>query len=385
MLLIFPRTARKGATVKLALLFLIGISMTAFSDSAAGLPTTVSKEVFGKMPDGTPVEIYTLKDGKTEARIMGYGAILVSLKTPDRNGQIADIVLGFDSLDGYTGGNKAFFGAIVGRYANRIAHGTFTLDGKTYSVPKNDGENSLHGGTRGFDKVLWQTRQIPDGVELSYVSKDGEMGYPGTLTAVVRYTLTGNTLHIDYSATSDADTVLNITNHSYFNLAGQGKGDILGHQLKLNASKYTPVDKTLIPTGELASVASTPFDFRKSAAIGERINSDNEQLKFGKGYDHNWVLDRSGETLAEAAEVLDSGSGRVLQVWTTQPGVQFYSGNFLDGTITGKNGNVYGLRSGLCLETQHFPDSPNHPKFPSTVLQKGKRFHSVTEFRLSTR
>ena len=363
----------------------MAIFMTFFADSVPATPTTVSKEVFGKMPDGTPVEIYTLKDGQTEARIMGYGAILVSLKTPDRNGQIADIVLGYDSLEGYTGGNKAFFGAIAGRYANRIAHGTFTLDGKTYSLPKNDGENSLHGGTRGFDKVLWQSKQIADGVELTHVSKDGDQGYPGTLTAVVRYTLNGNTLHIDYSATSDADTVLNITNHSYFNLAGQGKGDILGHQLKLNASKYTPVDKTLIPTGELAPVASTPFDFRKPTAIGERINADNEQLKFGKGYDHNWVLDRTGEALAEAAEVYDSSSGRVLQVWTTQPGVQFYTGNFLDGTITGKNGNVYGLRSGLCLETQHFPDSPNHPSFPSTVLQKGKRFHSVTEFRLSTR
>lgn len=337
------------------------------------------------MQDGTPIEIYTLKSSATEARIMGYGAILVSLKTPDRSGKIADIVLGYDSLDGYTGGNKAFFGAIVGRYANRIAHGTFTLDGKTYSVPKNDGENSLHGGTRGFDKEVWQTKQIADGVELTYVSKDGEMGYPGTLTAVVRYTLNGNTLHIDYSATTDADTVLNITNHSYFNLQGQGHGDILGHQLKLNASRYTPVDQTLIPTGELAPVASTPFDFRKPTAIGARINADNQQLKFGKGYDHNWVIDRTGEALTEAAEVYDSGSGRVLQVWTTQPGVQFYSGNFLDGTITGKNGNVFGLRSGLCLETQHFPDSPNHPTFPSTVLRKGQRFHSVTEFRLSTR
>jgi aldose 1-epimerase len=260
---------------------MIAILMTIFADSAAALTTTVSKEVFGKMADGTPVEIYTLKNGQTEARIMGYGAILVSLKTPDRGGQIGDIVLGYDSLDGYLSGNKAFFGAIVGRYANRIAHGAFTLDGKPYSVPKNDGENSLHGGTRGFDKVLWQSKQIANGVELTYVSKDGDQGYPGTLTAVVRYTLVGNTLRIEYSATSDADTVLNITNHSYFNLAGQGKGDILGHQLKLNASRFTPVDKTLIPTGELAPVASTPFDFRKTTAIGERITANNEQLNFG--------------------------------------------------------------------------------------------------------
>lgn len=371
--------------MKLGLLFLVAISMTVFTDSAATTHTTVSKDVFGKMQDGTPIEIYTLKNGRTEARVMGYGAILVSLKTPDRTGQSADIVLGYDSLDGYTSGNKAFFGAIVGRYANRIAHGTFTLDGKTYSVPKNDGENSLHGGIRGFDKVVWQTKQIADGVELTYVSKDGDQGYPGTLTATVRYTLSGNTLRIEYSATTDADTVLNITNHSYFNLAGQGKGDILGQQLKLNASRFTPVDKTLIPTGKLAPVASTPFDFRKPTAIGQRIGTDNEQLIFGKGYDHNWVLDKSDEALSEAAEVYDSGSGRVLQVWTTQPGIQFYSGNFLDGTITGKAGNVYGKRSGLCLETQHFPDSPNHPSFPSTVLRPGKRFHSVTEFRLSTR
>jgi aldose 1-epimerase len=384
-LLILPGNSRKGATVKFALLFLAATFMTVLADSPAGTNTNVSKEVFGKMADGTPIEIYTLKNGTTEARVMSYGAILVSLKTADRKGQSADIVLGYDSLDGYTGGNKAFFGAIAGRYANRIAHGTFTLDGKTYSLPKNDGENSLHGGTRGFDKVVWQMKQIANGVELTYVSKDGDQGYPGTLTATVRYTLNGNTLNIDYSATCDADTVLNITNHSYFNLAGQGKGDILGHQLKLNASRYIPVDQTLIPTGELAPVEGTPFDFRKPTAIGQRINVDNEQLKFGKGYDHNWVLDKPGDALAEAAEVYDSGSGRVLQVWTTQPGVQFYSGNFLDGTITGKNGNVYGQRSGLCLETQHFPDSPNHPSFPSTVLKAGKRFHSVTEFRLSTR
>lgn len=376
---------KKGVTVKHALFFMIATAMAVFPDSAAALPTTVSKEIFGKLANGTPVEIYTLTNGQTEARIMDYGAILVSLKTPDRRDEVADIVLGYDSLDGYVSGNKAFFGAIVGRYANRIAHGTFALDGKTYSVPKNDGENSLHGGTRGFDKVLWQSKQIADGVELTYVSNDGDQGYPGTLTAVVRYTLSRNALRIEYSATSDADTVLNITNHSYFNLAGQGKGDILGHKLKLNASRFTPVDKTLIPTGELAPVASTPFDFRKATAIGQRITAVNEQLNFGKGYDHNWVLDRNGSALAEAAEVFDSVSGRVLQVWTTQPGIQFYSGNFLDGTITGKNGNVYGQRSGLCLETQHFPDSPNHPAFPSTVLRKGQRFRSVTEFRLSTR
>jgi aldose 1-epimerase len=252
-------------------------------------------------------------------------------------------------------------------------------------LPKNDGENSLHGGTRGFDKVVWQARQIADGVELTYVSKDGDQGYPGTMTVAVRYTLRGGALRIEYSATSDADTVVNLTNHSYFNLAGQGKADILGHQLKINASRYTPVDKTLIPTGELATVASTPFDFRKSTPIGQRINADHAQLRFGRGYDHNWVLDSTGGKLAEAAELYDPTSGRVMQVFTTEPGIQFYSGNFLDGTIKGKSGAVYGHRSGLCLETQHFPDSPNQPNFPSTALKKGQGYHSVTEFRFSTR
>jgi aldose 1-epimerase len=365
--------------MKVALALLMVTAMTTLADS------TVTRQSFGKMPDGVPVDIYTLKDGQVEARITNYGGILVSLKTPDRKGQSADIVLGFDSLDGYTAGNKAFFGAIIGRYANRIAHGAFELNGKKYSVPKNDGENSLHGGTRGFDKVLWQAMQIPDGVELTYVSKDGDQGYPGTLTAVVRYTLRANVLRVEYSATTDADTVINLTNHSYFNLAGAGNGEILAHQLKLNASRFTPVDKTLIPTGELAPVVSTPFDFRKSAPVGQRIGADNEQLRFGRGYDHNWVLDSGGGKLAEAAELYDPGSGRVLQVFTTEPGIQFYAGNFLDGTITGKGGKVYGHRSALCLETQHFPDAPNHPKFPSTELKPGQRYHTITEFRFSTR
>lgn len=372
-------SARKRTTMKLELLLLLATTMNVFADSK------VHTQAFGKTPDGTAVEIYTLKDGKTEARIMTYGGILVSLRTPDRNGQSADIVMGYDSLDGYLGGNKAFMGATIGRYANRIAHGSFELNNRTYSVPKNNGDNSLHGGTRGFDKVVWQGKPVADGVELSYVSKDGDQGYPGTLTATVRYTLRGNTLRIEYSATTDTDTVVNLTNHSYFNLAGQGKGDILDHQLKINASRLTPVDNALIPTGELMPVASTPFDFRHPTTIGQRINADHEQLRFGRGYDHNWVLDSGGGKLAEAAELYDRGSGRVLQVFTTEPGVQFYSGNFLDGTITGKDGKVYGPRSGLCLETQHFPDSPNHPNFPSTVLKRGQRYHTVTEFRFSTR
>jgi aldose 1-epimerase len=367
------------------LAFPILVAMTMSVSTTVSNATEVSKQPFGNLPDGTPVEIYTLKDGPLEARIMTYGGIVVSLRAPDRNGQSADIVLGYDSLDGYLAGNKAFFGAIIGRYANRIAHGSFPLNGKTFSLPKNDGDNSLHGGTRGFDKVVWQARPLPDGVQLTYISKDGDQGYPGTLTAVVRYTLRNRILRIEYSATSDAPTVVNLTNHSYFNLAGQGHGDILGHLLKINASRTTPVDQTLIPTGQLLSVASTPFDFRQPTAIGQRINAENEQIRFGRGYDHNWVLDSAAGKLAEAAELHDPSSGRVLQVFTTEPGIQFYSGNFLDGTITGKEGQVYGHRSGLCLETQHFPDSPNHPNFPSTVLKPGGRYHSVTEFRFSAR
>jgi aldose 1-epimerase len=333
------------------------------------------------MPDGTAVDIYTLKSSGVEARITTYGGTVVSLKTADRKGKVDDVVLGFDSLDGYLQKTNPFFGALIGRYANRIGHAEFTLGGKKYSVPKNDGENSLHGGTRGFDKVVWQAKAIADGVEFTYVSKDGDQGYPGALTAVVRYTLRGNELRIEYSATTDKDTVVNLTNHSYFNLAGTG--DILGHELKLNAGRYTPVDATLIPTGELAPVEGTPFDFRKSTVIGQRIDGSDEQLKRGRGYDHNWVLDNGGK-LAVAAEVYEPTTGRVLTVLTDQPGIQFYSGNFLDGTLKGK-GKVFAHRTGLCLETQHFPDSPNHPKFPSTELKPGQRYHTVTVFRFSAR
>jgi aldose 1-epimerase len=352
-----------------------------------GTDAQVSKQAFGKTPDGTGVDLYTLHSGVIEARIITYGGIVQSIKVPDKNGKLADVVLGFDSLDGYTGGpkpNPAFFGAIIGRYANRIANAKFALDGKTYPTPQNDGPNTLHSGPNGFDKKVWKAKEIPHGVELTLVSPDGDAGFPGTLTAVVRYTLEGKDLKIDYSATTDKDTVLNLTNHSYFNLAGQGNGDILENQVKINASRYTPVNENLIPIGELASVGGTPFDFRKPAAVGARINDDNDQLKKGHGYDHNWVLE-SGGKFAQAAEVYDPSSGRVLQVLTDQPGVQFYSGNFLDGTITGKDGKVYQRRYGLCLETQHFPDSPNHPKFPTTELKPGEKFHTVTIFRFSTR
>jgi aldose 1-epimerase len=351
--------------------------------------TKVTSQPFGKMPDGTPVELFTLSDDANEVRIMTYGGIVVSLKVPDRTGKSGDVVLGFDTLDQYVANNNgpgtAYFGALVGRYANRIAHARFTLDGKTYSVPRNNGENSLHGGPHGFSNVVWKAKPIENGVELSYLSQDGEAGYPGNLSTTVRYTLGGGDLRIEYAATADKDTVVNLTNHSYFNLAGQDHGNILNHQLTLLASRFTPVDAGLIPTGELRSVASTPFDFRKSTAIGERIDASDEQLHLGKGYDHNWVLDSQGGKLAKAAEVYEPTSGRVLQVLTTEPGVQFYSGNFLDGSLHGKGGTSYGLRSGLCLETQHFPDSPNHPDFPSTELKPGERYHTVTVYRFSAR
>jgi aldose 1-epimerase len=363
------------------------VGLTALFCGIAKAETKVTSQPFGKLPDGTPVEIFTLNNGAYEARIATYGGVLVSLMAPDRDRKVGDVVLGFDNVDGYyanfNGTSDAFFGAIIGRYANRIAHGKFTLDGKTYSLPLNNGENSLHGGPHGFNNVVWKAKPIPNGVELTYLSKDGEAGYPGNLSATVRYTLTGADLRVEYSATTDKDTVVNLTNHAYFNLAGQG--DILKHELTLHASRFTPVDAGLIPTGELKSVTSTPFDFRKSTAVGARINDNDEQLHLGRGYDHNWVLDNAGGKLAEAAELYDPGSGRVLKVLTDQPGIQFYSGNFLDGSIKGKGGVAMQLRSALCLETQHFPDSPNHPKFPSTELKPGERYHTVTIYRFSVR
>ncbi|MGD0759347.1 MAG: aldose epimerase family protein [Candidatus Sulfotelmatobacter sp.] len=370
----------------LRMIAISGLWLAVFAMTAEA-ETKVTSQPFGKMPDGTAVEIFTLSDGPYEARITNYGGVLVSLKAPDRNGKSADLVLGFDDLNGYvTNFNSpsvAFFGAIIGRYANRIAHGSFTLDGKKYSLPLNNGENTLHGGPHGFNNVVWKAKPIPNGVELTYLSKDGEAGYPGNLSAVVRYTLIKGNLRIEYSATTDKDTVVNLTNHSYFNLAGQG--DILNHQLTLHASRFTPVDAGLIPTGELKSVEGTPFDFRKATAVGARINADDEQLHRGRGYDHNWVLDSSGRKLAEAAELYDPGSGRVLKVLTDQPGIQFYSGNFLDGSIKGKGGKPDELHAALCLETQHFPDSPNHPDFPTTELKPGERYHTVTIYSFSTR
>jgi aldose 1-epimerase len=364
---------------KILVLLLVLIAMNVQSQSE------VKKTPFGKTPDGTAVDVYTLTSGKVEVRIMTYGGIIVSVKTPDRNGKIEDIALGFDDLNGYIeSGNKPYFGALVGRYANRLAHGTFTLDGKQYHITKNDGDNTLHGGAKGFGRVVWSAKQIPDGVEMTYVDPDGTEGFPGTLTTTVRYTLKNDELRIEYSAITDKDTVVNLTSHSYFNLAGEGNGTILKQQMELEADKFTPVDKTLIPTGELAPVQGTPLDFRKLTEIGARIDDDNPQLKLGLGYDHNWVLNNGGK-FAKAAEAYDSTTGRVLQVFTDQPGIQFYSGNFLDGTVKGKQGHMYPLRSGFALETQHFPDSPNHKNFPSTELKPGQKFHSVTSYRFSVR
>jgi aldose 1-epimerase len=363
-----------------------GLWLALFSMSMEA-KTKVTSQPFGNMPDGTPVEIYTLSDGAFEARIATYGGIVVSLKAPDRNGKVADVVLGFDDVDGYVanfnGASDAFFGAIIGRYGNRIAHGSFSLDGKKYSLPLNNGENSLHGGPHGFNNVVWKAKPIENGIELSYLSKDGEAGYPGDLSTVVRYTLVKGNLRIEYSATTDKNTVVNLTNHSYFNLAGQG--DILNHQLTLHASRFTPVDSGLIPTGKLKSVESTPFDFRKATAVGARIGANDEQLHLGHGYDHNWVLDSGGGKLTEAAELSDPSSGRVLKVLTDQPGIQFYSGNFLDGSIKGKGGKPDELHAALCLETQHFPDSPNHPDFPTTELKAGEHYRTVTVYSLSAR
>ena len=352
--------------------------------------TEVSKRDGGKLPDGSPVDIYTLKDQKIEVQIMNYGGEVLSIQVPDRTGKVADVVLGFDNPSGYYENNHSksasFFGPIVGRYANRIAQAKFSLDGKEYTLTKNNGDNTLHGGPGGFHNRMWTGKIIPDGVELKYLSKDGEEGYPGDLSVTVRYTLDGNDLKIEYSATTDKPTVLNLTNHSYFNLSGQGNGTILGEELKLNASRFTPVDSGLIPTGELKSVVGTPFDFLKPHAVGERINADDEQLRLGHaGYDHNFVIDGGGKGLTEAAEVYDPASGRVLQVLTTEPGLQFYTSNFLDGSIKGKGGVAYPRNAALCLETQHFPDSPNHPAFPSTVLRPGEKFHSTTIFRFSVR
>ena len=351
----------------------------------------ITKSTFGKTTDGQQADLYVLSNNKgMQVAITNFGATIVSVKVPDRNGKVADVVLGYDDVKDHESG-KAYFGATVGRYANRIAHGEFTLNGATYTLAKNDGENHLHGGVRGFSKKMWTAKDVSTGnrpaLKFTYVSEDGEEGYPGKLEASVTFTLTDKSeLIIQYAAATDKATVINLTNHSYFNLAGQDSGDILSHHLTLYADKFTPVDATLIPTGELRNVKGTPFDFTRSEAIGTRINQSDQQLKFGKGYDHNWVLKKNKVGgLSPAAELYDAQSGRVVDVQTTEPGVQFYSGNFLDGTARGKAGKAYNYRTGLCLETQHFPDSPNHPHFPTTTLKPGERFRSTTIYAFSTK
>lgn len=354
---------------------------TACRGEAVADPGGVRREPFGTTPDGQAVELITLTNAHgTELRAMTRGATITHLRVQDRSGALGDVVLGYDSLSGYLA-SSPYFGAVVGRYGNRIAGGRFLLDGEAYTLATNNGPNHLHGGVLGFDKVNWRAetfeREGARGVTFRYVSRDGEEGYPGTLTAAVTYTLTdSNEVDIAYEATTDRATPVNLTQHSYFNLAGTG--DILGHELMLVADRFTPVDSTLIPAGELAVVAGTPFDFTSAHAIGERIGADNEQLRFGGGYDHNFVLNRADTGLVLAARLRDPTTGRVLEIRTTEPGIQFYSGNFLDGSITGKGGIVYRHRNGLCLETQHFPDSPNKPAFPGTILEPGQTYRSRT-------
>jgi len=368
-------------------LFVVSAALAQEAAMAKG-KLQVRKATFGKTADGKPVDLYTLTNSNgLEVRAMTYGGIIVSMRVPDRKGKLADVVLGHDDFDGYLV-NPPYFGAIVGRYANRIANGTFTLDGVKYTLPKNDGQNTLHGGLIGFNKVIWDAKEFKNekgvGVAFNYLSKDGEEGFPGNLKVKVSYTLTNeNQLIIDYEATTDKATPINLTQHTYFNLAGEGNGDILGHEVMLNADRFTPADKTLIPTGEIRPVKGTPLDFTTPATIGSRINDNYEQLLIGHGYDHNFVIKRKDNSLTLAARAREPNSGRVLEVYTTEPAVQLYSGNFLDGTIVGKQGHAYKKRDGFCLETQHFPDSPNHPDFPSTILRPGTTFRSQTVFKFS--
>jgi aldose 1-epimerase len=369
-----------------AVVFISAIGCFVFAQTSS--KSGVLEKDFGTR-DGRSIILYTLTNSHgVEVRAMNYGGIILSLRVPDRKGQLADIVLGHEKAEGYMP-NPPYLGAIVGRYANRIANGTFTLDGKAYTLPKNDGPNTLHGGlTRTFDKVVWDGEALKgkNAVAFSYLSKDGEEGFPGNLKVKVTYTLTdSNELVIDYDATTDKATPINVSQHSYFNLKGEGNGDILDHEIMINADKFTPVDKNLIPTGELRAVKGTPFDFTTSTKIGARIEDQYEQMVLGHGYDHNFVLNRKGAGLSSAARVYEPTTGRVLEVSTTQPAVQFYTGNFLDGSVTGKEGHVYKRRYGFCLETQHYPDSPNHPDFPSAVLKPGEKFHQTTVFKFSTK
>lgn len=377
------------------LLIVVGLGMGLMGCASPGSnptpqssPGPIEKSSFGELPDGTAIDIYTLRNAHgVEARIMTYGGIVVSLRTPDRNGTFGDVVLGYETLDGYLG-YSPYFGALIGRYGNRIAKGKFTLDGHEYSLALNNGPNLLHGGNKGFDKVVWRAtpKVTTNGpaLQLDYLSKDGEEGFPGNLSVTAIYTLTeDNSLRIDFTATTDKDTICNLTQHSYFNL--RHSSDILGHEYYFNADKFTPVDATLIPTGELRPVDGTPFDFRQPTPIRERIKLTDEQLKIARGYDQNFVLNKPPGQLGLAARVYDPETGRVLEVSTTEPGIQFYTGNFLDGHIIGKGGWTYEKHNGFCIEPQHFPDSPNHPEFPSVVLRVGDTYKQTTIYHFSTR
>lgn len=364
---------------------------TAMSDTTrVETKAKVSSAPFGKLADGTDVSLFTLTNANgMKMTVMNYGGIITSLTAPDKNGNFEDIVLGYDSLSGYLKASP-YFGALIGRYGNRIGKGKFTLDGKQYQLPQNNNGNHLHGGPNGFDKRFWSIEEHPvsngAALKLTYTSKDMEEGYPGTLNAQVIYHLTDNNeLKIFYEATTDKPTVVNLTQHTYFNLSGDSKADILQHELFLSADQFVPVDNTLIPTGELKNVSETPFDFKTPTAIGSRIDKKDQQLEFGKGYDHCWVLNTQGDTSKVAATLYDPASGRVMSVKTSEPGIQFYSGNFLDGSITGKFNTVYKQRYGLCLETEHFPDSPNKKNFPPVVLRPGETYRTQTMYTFSTK
>lgn len=356
------------------------------SKCSCKMKSAASSIPFGQT-DGKPVMLYTLRNAKgAEARIMNYGGIVQSLQMPDRTGKLGDIVLGYDDLAGYVK-ETPYFGALIGRYGNRIGGAKFMLDGQTYTLATNNGPNSLHGGVKGFDKVVWDVvAATPNSLTLHYLSKDGEEGFPGNLDVTAVYTLTdANELKLTFHATTDKPTVVNLTHHSYFNLRGQGNGDILGHEVYINADKTTPVDSTLITTGEFADVAGTPFDFRKPTAIGARINDPDPVLQYGPGYDHNWVINKPAGQFGLQARVYEPTTGRVMEVLSDEPGLQFYAGNFLDGTITGKDGKVYQKRTGFCMEPQHYPDSPNKANFPSVVLRPGQTFKNTIIYKFSAK
>ena len=370
------------------LILLTVAGLLSFCSSESG-KAEIKKELYGQA-DGKQVYLYTLSNANgMTAKITNYGAIVQTLTAPDKNGKIEDVVLGYDKLADYLKATP-YFGAIVGRYGNRIAKGKFTLDGVEYSLATNNGVNHLHGGIKGFDKVVWDAEPImgekSQSLKLTYLSKDGEEGYPGNLSCTVIYSLTDkNELQIEYKATTDKATPVNLTHHGYFNLSGNCKSDILDHELWINAATFTPVDSTLIPTGDFASVKNTPFDFNSPTAIGARINEENEQLKYGLGYDHNWVLNDVDGSMKLQASLYEKNSGRLMEIYTVEPGLQFYSGNFLDGSNVGKGGKVYKYRNGLCLETQHFPDSPNKPEFPSTILKPGETYHTKTIYKFTVK